>query len=88
MISKISFGSKYRVDGKNNKGINFLKFQKYTISKALEPDVDIKIVYNKDDKNPENNSRYCILNTPNYMDGEIENYCCTHGIRFSKYTAD
>ena len=86
MISKISFGSKFTVDSNKNSRANFIKFQEYTLTRALEPDTKIKITTEQDNNHPECNRGYCMLNVPNYMDNEVENYCKINGIEFSVQT--
>ncbi len=88
MISKISFGSKYRVDSNNNSRANFNKFQKYTLSNALKPNTKIKIETEQDDRHPENNNGTCILSVPCHADKEVESYCEANGIKFTKQPSE
>lgn len=84
MISKISFGSTYKVSDVNNRKGKFEGFQLYAMNKEFTSGAKTQVISHLDKKSPSGCITTCTMVAPDSIDSDIEAYCATNGIKYKK----
>ena len=84
MISKISFGSTFKISSSNNDFKKFQDFKSFALEKRVSNGIFVETKDKMENKYPYNYTVDCTIVTPNYMDNEIETYCTNNGIQYTK----
>lgn len=86
MISKISFGSTYKVSSKDNDFNSFLDYKNFAFDKTLENKGYLEQKDRLESKYP---YEYVVDTTfvaPNSLDDSIEMFCANKGIKYTKFS--
>ena len=86
MISKISFGSTYKVSSKGNDFNSFLDYKNFAFDKTLENKGYLEQKDRLESKYP---YEYVVDTTfvaPNSLDDSIEMFCANKGIKYTKFS--
>lgn len=86
MISKVSFGSTYKVSNQNNTPENFSSFQTCILNYVDNETSQVKLEDKAEEKYPYNYSATYTVVVPNSKDNEVEAMCAALGINFIKLT--
>lgn len=85
MISRVSFGSSYKVTTNYNEKRAFDKFQKFAITHSKGNDVSINFYDYQSAENPLKMVENIVLTVPDTIDNEVELFCNRKGISYKKY---
>lgn len=87
-ISKISFGSTYKVNNQENGCDNFSAFQQFALNNEKNKNIFVKMQDSIKSKYPYNYNAELTMIVPDSMDNMVEAFCANRGIKFSKLSDD
>lgn len=84
MVSKISFGSTFKISSSNNSANNYAKFKAFAANLYATDRVYVECKDKMESRYPYEYKMDCTVVAPNYFDDKIERYCANNGIKYSK----